>query len=384
MQIPLLSCFFCATCNLSYHSKVNDLSQNIESQQAPSPSIPSFSTEDLMKSGVYFGHRRGARNPKMTPNIYGSSNDIHIIDVRKTHFAMERALEALYNVAKDGKRILFVSTNPKFFNHVKEVAEKCGQYYVRRWRGGMLTNWRTIISSIKTLKKYNQRLERIENGSDDSSYTKKEILQMKLKREKLERSFGGIVDMGRMPDIVVVFSIHSEKMAIAETRCIGTPVIGIADTNSDPTTVKYPIPGNDDSLRSIELYCKLFSDTIISGTKEWLKKEGLKQEFVIDEKTNTIITNNKKDGSDGKSMIHNQNHESDDQIKMKSKSSRPNSPNKKKGQKEKTVSATEQENVDTASKPGEQDDTNSLVSEASNTDHSTETKGKDETGGVTS
>ncbi|MDA7845305.1 30S ribosomal protein S2 [Rickettsiales bacterium] len=241
--------------------------------------MPDFTIADMAKAGIHFGHNISVRNPKAQHFIYGETNNTHIIDLRKAHFALKRALYVLYKFARQDKKILFVSTAQKFYDQVKEIADACGQYYVRSWKGGMLTNWKTIVASIKELRKYRKILENIENkkeGENSTRYTKKEITMMHKRKEKLEESFGGVIDMNGMPDLVVVFSLANEELAVNETRCIGTPVIGIADTDSDPTNIEYPIPGNDDSLRAMKFYCSLFSAAIIKGTQEWMQQSGIK------------------------------------------------------------------------------------------------------------
>jgi small subunit ribosomal protein S2 len=231
--------------------------------------VASFDINDLLRAGVHYGHRVGARNPKMKHFIYSKSNGVHVIDLRKTMYYMNRALKMLFESAKHGKRILFVSTNAKFEQIIIDIANKCNQYYVCQWKGGMLTNWRTIVSSIKTLKKYNALLEKMNANEESQRVTKKEMLKTQLQRDKLDRSFGGIVNMTGMPDLVVVFSVKDEKLAIAESHCVGIPVVGIVDTNATPLNVTHPIPGNDDSIKAVEFYSKLFVEAVEAGMKEW-------------------------------------------------------------------------------------------------------------------
>ena len=252
--------------------------------------LPSFTIDDMAKAGVHFGHKTGARNPKARHYIYGEKHKTHLIDLRKSFYGLQKALEVIYDNAKKGKRIVFVSTIEKFEDEVKNVAKKSGQYYICKWKGGILTNWRTTVTSIKTLQKYQRILETAENEeeNDQHKYTKKELVSIRKKMERLQKSFGGISEMNGMPDLIIVLNIQNEKLAITETRCIGIPVIGIVDTNSDPTLVDYPIAGNDDSIRVIKFYCDLFTEAILNGTRDFLSKTGVKSQLVIDTETNTI------------------------------------------------------------------------------------------------
>ena len=232
--------------------------------------IPDFTTEDLIKVGAHIGHRVSARLPKMRPYIYGESNGIHLIDARRTAYSLSKSLNVLYDAAANGQRILFVSTNNKWSDLIAGIAKKSGQYYVTKWRGGMMTNWRTIVSAIKSLKAINKQLESIEKDPSSSDLKKKEVVKLRLKKQKLDKYFVGILNMSGMPDLIVVLSTKDEDLAIKEAKCVGIPVMGICDTNSNPDLADYLIPANDDSLKAFEFLGGLFITSILNGSKEWL------------------------------------------------------------------------------------------------------------------
>lgn len=223
--------------------------------------------KSMLDHGVHFGHRRGARDHMMIPYIYEECHGVHIIDVRQSVVAMQEALNEIYNTMKQEKHILFVSTKQEFRGIIEQLAQSTSSSYVCKWRGGMLTNWRTVIASVRELGSYNELLEA--SASDDplvASLTKKEGLSIQRKRDKLHSSFAGIV--GTVPDLLVTLSVSSDKLAIAEARNMGIPVIGIVDTNASPVDISYPIPGNDNSMKAIEYYCDLFSQAAIAGMHE--------------------------------------------------------------------------------------------------------------------
>ena len=229
-------------------------------------SLLNISVSQLFDSGVHFGHKKSRWNPKMSSYIYGVKDNIHIIDLRKTMVLLNRALQALYKVALKNGRILFVGTKVQAMNLVQEYAEKCGQYYVNhRWLGGILTNWLTVLNSLKKLENL---IEFLKDETQLGDYKKKEILSMKRKRDKMMSFIGGIRNMGDMPDLLIVLDINKEHIAIKEAQIIGIPIIGIVDTNCNPDNIDYPIPGNDDAIKAISLYLSLFSDTIIAGMKD--------------------------------------------------------------------------------------------------------------------
>ena len=227
-------------------------------------SLPKFTMRELFDSGVHFGHKTMRWNPKMAPYIFGTSNNIHIIDLQKTVPLLHKAMEVARDVSKRNGRVLFVSTKRQASPIVAHAAERCGQYYVNhRWLGGMLTNWGTISKSIKTLSQLHATLE-----DADISLNKKERLQIERKVEKLEKALGGIKNMGGTPDLIVFIDTNKEHIAVKEANNLGIPVIAIVDTNSDPDNITHIIPGNDDAIKSIDKYCSLISDSILCGIQE--------------------------------------------------------------------------------------------------------------------
>jgi small subunit ribosomal protein S2 len=215
----------------------------------------------LLEAGVHFGHQTHRWNPKMAPFIYGSRNNIHIIDLTQTVPLMHQALLAVSDVVAKGGRVLFVGTKRQASEAVAEAAKSCAQYFVNhRWLGGTLTNWRTISNSIKRLKS----LEELLHG-DHHGLTKKELLRLSREKEKLERSLGGIKDMGAVPDLMFVIDTNKESIAIAEARKLHMPVVAVVDSNCDPEGISHPIPGNDDAGRAITLYCDLIARAAIDG-----------------------------------------------------------------------------------------------------------------------
>jgi small subunit ribosomal protein S2 len=227
--------------------------------------LPEFSMRQLLEAGVHFGHRTQRWNPKMAPYIYGSRNSIHILDLTQTVPMLHQALVALREVAASGGRILFVGTKRQAAEPVANAAQRCAQYYVNhRWLGGTLTNWQTVSQSIKRLRV----IEDVLDGGNTAGRTKKELLQMTREREKLERSLGGIKEMGGLPNMLFVIDTNKEAIAVAEARKLGIPVTAILDSNSDPDGIAYPIPGNDDAARSLAIYADLVARAIIDGLSE--------------------------------------------------------------------------------------------------------------------
>src|SRR5579885_1995655 len=225
--------------------------------------LPDFSMRQLLEAGAHFGHRTQRWNPKMAPYIYGARNDIHIIDLTQTVPLLHQALVALRDVAAGGGRILFVGTKRQASEPIATAAKRCAQYYVNhRWLGGTLTNWRTVSGSIARLRELDGVLE------GESGRTKKELLQLTRERDKLELSLGGIKDMGGIPDLMFVIDTNKEAIAIQEARKLNIPVVAILDTNCDPEGITYPIPGNDDAARAIQLYCDLVADAVLDGLTE--------------------------------------------------------------------------------------------------------------------
>jgi small subunit ribosomal protein S2 len=223
--------------------------------------LPDVTMRQLLEAGVHFGHQTHRWNPKMAPFIYGSRNNIHIIDLTQTVPLLHQALLAVSDTVAKGGRVLFVGTKRQASEAVADAAKSCAQYYVNhRWLGGTLTNWRTISNSIKRLKS----LEELLTG-DHHGLTKKELLQLTREKDKLERSLGGIKDMGAVPDLMFVIDTNKESIAIAEARKLHMPVVAIVDSNCDPEGISHPIPGNDDAGRAITLYCDLVSRAAIDG-----------------------------------------------------------------------------------------------------------------------
>jgi small subunit ribosomal protein S2 len=226
--------------------------------------MPTFTMRQLLEAGVHFGHHTRRWNPRMEPFIFGARNGIHILDLRQTVPMLHAALQSVRDTVAGGGRVLFVGTKRQASQQITEAAARCGQYYVNhRWLGGMLTNWSTITDSIKRLKEYDELL-----SQDDIGLTKKELLIRTRERDKLERALGGIKDMGGLPDILVVVDTNKESIAITEAKKLGIPVVAILDSNCDPRGITFPIPGNDDALRSIALYCSLFSDAVLDGLQQ--------------------------------------------------------------------------------------------------------------------
>lgn len=230
-----------------------------------------FTMRELLEAGVHFGHNTRRWNPKMKDYIYGSRNNVHIINLEKTVPLLFRAVAAARDVSAHNGRILFVGTKRQAAETIAESAKRCGQYFVNhRWLGGMLTNWSTISNSIRRLKELEALLSQEETG-----LTKKEKLQLSRERDKLELSLGGIKDMGGVPDAIFVIDTNKEALAIKEANNLGIPVIAVLDTNSDPAGVDFPIPGNDDALRAIKLYCDLISGAVLEGIQAELQASGV-------------------------------------------------------------------------------------------------------------
>jgi len=223
-------------------------------------SLPNFKLQDLIEAGVHFGHKSQRWNPKMSKYIHSSRENVHIIDLGITIGMLTEALQTIQETISKGGKILFVATKKQASTRSAELAMETGQYYVNhRWLGGMLTNWSTINKSIKKMKE----LEGLKSNPNNE-FTKKEILKITNKYEKLLRSLNGISEMKKSPDLLFIVDTRLEHIAVAEAKNLNIPIIGIVDTNCDPDEIDYPIPGNDDSRRSIDLYCRLVSETIKS------------------------------------------------------------------------------------------------------------------------
>ncbi|VAX02872.1 SSU ribosomal protein S2p (SAe) [hydrothermal vent metagenome] len=233
--------------------------------------LPTFTMRQLLEAGVHFGHQSHRWNPKMKEYIFGARNKVHILNLSITVPLLHRALETVRDVTASGGRVLFVGTKRQASGPIAEAAKRCGQYYVNhRWLGGMMTNWETISKSIKRLKELDAKL-----SEDIAGLTKKEILQMTRERDKLERALGGIKDMGGIPNVLFVIDTNKEELAIQEANKLGIPVVAILDSNSNPDNVTFPIPGNDDATRAIQLYCDLISGAVLDGIQQELVEQGV-------------------------------------------------------------------------------------------------------------
>ena len=225
--------------------------------------IPEITIQQLLEAGVHLGHKTLSWNPKMKKYIFGKKDSIHIIDLTQTLELTQVALEKVYKTISENGKILFISTKKQASDAIADLGKSTDQYYVNyRWLGGMLTNWGTISNSIKKLQKINKDL-----SSENRGFTKKELLKMSAQRDKLERSLGGISNMKKTPDLVFIIDTNYESLAIKESIKLGIPIIAVLDTNSDPDGIDFPIPGNDDARRSIDLYCSLIKSTIVEANK---------------------------------------------------------------------------------------------------------------------
>jgi small subunit ribosomal protein S2 len=232
--------------------------------------IPSFTMRQLLEAGVHFGHQTRRWNPKMAPYLFGVRNRVHIVDLTQTVPLLHRALEATREVAAAGGRILFVGTKRQAQDPITRAAKRSGQYYVNhRWLGGMLTNWKTISQSIRRLRELDGRLAEGTHG-----LTKKENLQLTRERDKLERALGGIKDMGGLPDLIFVVDTNKESIAVAEAKVLNIPVVAVVDSNSDPDGIAYPVPGNDDASRALNLYCDLMVGAVLDGLQAEMAAAG--------------------------------------------------------------------------------------------------------------
>ena len=251
--------------------------------------IPKITIEQLLEAGVHLGHKTLRWNPKMKKYIFGKRDSIHIIDLTQTLELTNVALEKVHNIISSGGRILFISTKKQASEAVAQLAKDTDQYFVNyRWLGGMLTNWGTISNSIKKLNKINSDL-----SSENRGFTKKELLKMSGQRDKLQRSLGGIMDMKKIPDLVFIIDTNYESLAIKESIKLGIPIIAILDTNSNPDGIDFPIPGNDDARRSIDLYCNLLKDTITDAKKN-LNSITENDEKILKNPENKIVSEKNK------------------------------------------------------------------------------------------
>ena len=232
---------------------------------------PSFTMRQLLEAGVHFGHHTRRWNPKMEPFIFGERNGIHILDLQQTVPLLGRALTAMRDTAAKGGRILFVGTKRAASDKIAETAKACGQYYVNhRWLGGMLTNWATVSQSIKRLRDLEARL----SSDEVNQLGKKEILQLTRERDKLELTLGGIKEMGGLPDMLFILDTNKEDIAVLEANKLNIPVVAVIDSNASPAGVDFPIPGNDDAMRAITLYCELAQATVLDGLQAEMMASG--------------------------------------------------------------------------------------------------------------
>ncbi|NMW31064.1 30S ribosomal protein S2 [Altererythrobacter sp. RZ02] len=222
---------------------------------------PTVSMQQLIEAGAHFGHQTHRWNPRMKPYIFGARNGVHILDLSQTVPLFARALDFVESTVRAGGKVLFVGTKRQAQEPIAEAARRSGQHFVNhRWLGGMLTNWKTISGSIKRLKTLEEQL-----SGDSSGLTKKEVLQLTRERDKLELSLGGIRDMGGIPDVMFIIDANKEELAIKEANVLGIPVIGILDTNVDPSGIAFPVPANDDASRAVRMYCDAIADAAAAG-----------------------------------------------------------------------------------------------------------------------
>ena len=254
--------------------------------------IPNVSIKQLLEAGVHLGHKTLRWNPRMKQFIYGEKNSIHIIDLTQTVVLIKNAMKEVHKCISSGGKILIVSTKKQAAETVLKLAKDTDQYYVNyRWLGGMLTNWQTIQNSIKRLKKLEKDLSK-----EDIGFTKKEVLKLEKEKDKLNRSLGGISNMNRVPEMIFVIDTNVESLAIKEAIKLKIPIVAVLDSNSDPTGINFPIPGNDDARRSIDLYCELLKSTIIDAKKNIALNQNTndlkKTSDSLDNKNQSTKTNN--------------------------------------------------------------------------------------------
>ena len=253
--------------------------------------IPSVTIKQLLEAGVHLGHKTFRWNPKMKKYIFGSKNSIHIIDLTQTLELINVSLVEIHKCISSGGKILFVSTKKQAAETIVKLASDTSQYYVsHRWLGGMLTNWKTISNSIKRLKKLTADLKK-----ENTGFTKKENLKMGIQRDKLERSLGGIAEMKKVPEMIFIIDINLESIAVQEAIKLNIPIVAVVDTNTDPTGIKFPIPGNDDARRAINLYSDLVRETILDAQKNIvIKKDEEEPENKVKVEKTKAVDNTKK------------------------------------------------------------------------------------------
>ena len=250
--------------------------------------VPKVDIKQLLEAGVHLGHKTLRWNPKMKRYIFGEKNSIHIIDLTQTVEFLKNALVEVHKVVSSGGKLLIVSTKKQASEQVSELAKETGQFFVNyRWLGGMLTNWNTIQNSIKRLKHLEDQLSK-----DNMGFTKKEVIKFGKERDKLQRSLGGIAEMKKLPNMIFIIDTNIESLAVNEAKKLGIPIIGVLDTNSDPTGIDFPIPGNDDARRSINLYCDLLRNTIKDAEK-FIEKNNIEEKKILkpEQKKNKLKIN---------------------------------------------------------------------------------------------
>ncbi len=271
--------------------------------------LPTFTMRQLLEAGVHFGHHTRRWNPKMAPYIFGKRNNIHIINLEKTVPMLNEALEAVHSIAKNGGKFLFVGTKRSASDLIAQAAINCGQYYVNhRWLGGMLTNWETVSKSIKKLKDLEDRI----SSGEINNLTKKERLNIERQKDKLDLTLGGIKNINGIPDALFIIDTNKEAIAVLEANNLNIPVIAICDTNTNPSGVDFPIPGNDDALRAISLYCDLIAASVLKGLESNLEESGvdigeaqdLAEEKIVED---TLIENTGEKNVISENILDNEN-----------------------------------------------------------------------------
>jgi small subunit ribosomal protein S2 len=232
---------------------------------------PVITMQQLLESGAHFGHQTHRWNPRMKPYIFGDRNGVHIIDLSQTVPLFSRALDFTRQTVAAGGKVLFVGTKRQAQEPVANAARRCGQHFVNhRWLGGMLTNWKTISGSIRRYKQLEEQL-----SGDTHGLTKKEVLKLTRERDKFEASLGGIRDMGGLPDVIFVIDVNKESLAVKEANTLGIPVVAVLDTNTDPSGIAFPVPGNDDASRALQLYCDAMADAVLAGRQGFQSNRGV-------------------------------------------------------------------------------------------------------------
>ena len=258
-------------------------------------STPTFTMRQLLEAGVHFGHHTRRWNPKMEPYIFGKRNNIHILNLEKTVPMLYEALGAISSIAKNGGKFLFVGTKRSASELIAQAAINCGQYYVNhRWLGGMLTNWETVSKSIQKLKSLEERID----SGEINNLTKKERLNIERQKEKLDLTLGGIKNMNGIPDAIFIIDTNKEAIAVLEANNLNIPVVAVCDSNSNPSGVDFPIPGNDDALRAISLYCDLVAASVLKGLESNLELSGVDVGASEDLKEDNILVKTEEQSED--------------------------------------------------------------------------------------